>query len=148
MQNTLEMEPVYRWEFPIPADAIDSNGHVNNVQFVQWMQDVAIRHSDHTGGWTMAKQEGGTWFARSHQIEYLSQAFEQDQLVVLTWVVDVARARSKRRFRFFRATDKALLARAETEWVFVDATSGRPRSIPDSVRACYVAAGDEEFGLD
>jgi len=142
------MEPVFRWEFPIPADAIDRNGHVNNVQFVQWMQDVAIRHSAHTGGSRIAEAEGGTWFARSHHIEYLNQAFEHDHLVVLTWVMDVARARSKRRFRFFRATDKALLARAETEWVFVDAKTGRPRSIPQSVRACYVAVGDEEFGLD
>jgi acyl-CoA thioester hydrolase len=142
------MQRIYRWEFPIPSDAIDANGHVNNVRFVQWMQDVAIAHAASSGGSAAAEAAGGTWFARSHHIEYLKEAFEHDRIVVLTWIVDFARARSRRRFRFFRAADRALLARAETEWVFVDAATSRPRSIPESVIACFEAVGDEEIELD
>ena len=32
-------------ELVVPDTAIDANGHVNNVQYVQWMQDAAIAHS-------------------------------------------------------------------------------------------------------
>ena len=32
---------VYTRSFTIPADAIDENGHVNNVAYVRWMQDIA-----------------------------------------------------------------------------------------------------------
>jgi len=137
------MTQLYSWEFPIPPDAIDGNGHVNNVRFVQWMQDIAIAHSAHNGGTAAAQAAGGTWFARSHRIDYLGQAFEQDRLLVQTWVVDIQRARSRRRFRFLRAADSAVLAKAETEWVFVDSATGKPRSIPAEVIACFEPLGED-----
>jgi acyl-CoA thioester hydrolase len=137
------MQGLFSWEFRIPPDAIDGNGHVNNVRFVQWMQDIAIAHSADSGGTAAARSAGGTWFARSHRIDYLGQAFPEDRLVVQTWVVDVQRVRSRRRFRFLRAADRALLARAETEWAFVDASTGRPRAIPPEVIACYTPLGEE-----
>lgn len=141
------MERIFAWEFPIPPDAIDGNGHVNNVRFVQWMQDIAIAHAAHNGGTAAAQAAGGTWFARSHRIDYLAQAFQDDRLVVQTWVVDFQRARSRRRFRFLRAQDGAVLARAETEWVFVDAVTGRPRAIPAEVAVCFDPVGEEEPGF-
>ena len=140
------MERIFAWEFPSPPDAIDGNGHVNNVRFVQWMQDIAIAHAAHNGGTAAANAAGGTWFARSHHIDYLAQAFQDDRLLVQTWVVDFRRARSRRRFRFLRAADRAVLARAETEWVFVDAASGKPRAIPAEVAKCFDLVGEEEPG--
>lgn len=137
------MKGLFSWEFPIPIDAIDGNGHVNNVRFVQWMQDIAIAHAADTGGTAAARSLGGTWFARSHRIDYLGQAFPEDKLLVQTWVVDFQRARSRRRFRFLRAADGVVLARAETEWAFVDAASGRPRAIPPEVIACFTPLGEE-----
>jgi len=138
------MKTVFSWDFPIPPDAIDGNGHVNNVRFVQWMQDIAIAHAAHNGGTAAAQTSGGTWFVRSHHIDYLGQAFEHDRLEVRTWVVDFQRARSRRRFRFLRAADQTVLAQAETEWVFVDSTTGKPKAIPAEVAACFRAVGEEE----
>lgn len=137
------MKGLFSWDFPIPPDAIDGNGHVNNVRFVQWMQDIAIAHAAHSGGTAAAKSRGGTWFARSHRIDYLGQAFPEDRLLVQTWVVDFQRARSRRRFRFLRASDQAVLALAETEWAFVDSATGRPRAIPPEVIACFIPLGEE-----
>jgi len=34
--------------FTIPENVIDENGHVNNVAYVQWMQDAAVTR-DQTG---------------------------------------------------------------------------------------------------
>jgi acyl-CoA thioester hydrolase len=141
------MERLFTWDFPIPPDAIDGNGHVNNVRFVQWMQDIAIAHAAHNGATAAARALGGTWFARSHKIDYLAQAFPEDRLIVQTWVVDFQRARSRRRFRFLRAADHLVLARAETEWAYVDSATGRPRAIPPEVIACFDAVGEEDPGL-
>ena len=138
------MKRLFSWDFPIPPDAIDGNGHVNNVRFVQWMQDIAIAHASHNGATAAARECGGTWFVRSHHIDYLGQAFPQDSLIVQTWVVDFHRARSRRRFRFLRAADKATLARAETEWVFVESATGKPRAIPPEVSARFIAVGEED----
>jgi acyl-CoA thioester hydrolase len=141
------MERLFTWDIPIPPDAIDGNGHVNNVRFVQWMQDIAIAHAAHNGATAAAQALGGTWFARSHKIDYLAQAFPADRLIVQTWVVDFQRARSRRRFRFLRAADRAVLARAETEWAYVDSATGRPRAIPAEVIACFAAVGEEDPAL-
>ena len=43
------MPKIYSYRFTIPTEANDENGHVNNVAYVQWMQDVATMHSDAQG---------------------------------------------------------------------------------------------------
>ena len=136
---------IYRYEFTVPESAVDQNGHVNNVVYVQWMQDVAILHANATGGTRAMHAAGGTWVVHSHKVEYLSPAFADEEIVALTWVVNFRRVRSVRRHRFYRKSDNKLLARGETEWVFVDAESGRPRMIPDEVMRVFpLVAKDEE----
>ena len=125
--------PVFRHALVVREGALDENGHVNNVQYVQWMQDAAIRHSDSVGCSRVTKEEGATWVARSHAVEYLRPAFLGDRITVETWVCDHRRVRSLRKYRFVREADGEVLARGETDWVFVDTASGRPRQIPESV---------------
>lgn len=128
----------FRYRFTVPDSAIDDNDHVNNVVYIQWMQDVAMRHSDASGGTAAAKTVGCTWVVRSHAIEYLSPAFAGDTIEAVTWVETVRRVRSLRRYDFSRPSDGRLLARGETDWVFVDATNGRPRAVPKSVLSCFL----------
>lgn len=133
---------VFRNRFIVPESVLDRNGHVNNVVYVQWMQDVAIRHADSADGTRIVQALGATWVVRSHNIEYLVPAFAGDEVIALTWVVDFRRARSRRRYRFIREHDNAMLARGETEWVFVDAASGRPRTIPPEVARVFPLPAD------
>jgi acyl-CoA thioester hydrolase len=136
---------IFRHELTVPESAVDMNGHVNNVVYVQWMQDVAVLHSEATGGTRAMHTAGGTWVVHSHKIEYLSPAFAGEDLVALTWVVNFRRVRSIRRHKFFRKSDNMLLAKGETEWVFVDVESGRPRMIPDEVMQLFsLVAEDDE----
>src|SRR5438270_10283836 len=122
------------YEIAVPAAAIDGNGHVNNVEFVRWMQEAAVRHADEQGCTAATRQAGATWVARSHQIEYLRPAFAADRITVRTWVADFRRAFSLRKYEFRRSGgDMALLAKGQTDWVFVDTQSGRPRSIPPAI---------------
>lgn len=131
-------EAVHRHTIVVHRDALDENGHVNNVQYVQWMQDVAIRHADRAGCSRLTKEDGATWVARSHAIEYLRPAFLNDRIAVLTWVSNWRKVRSLRKYRFVRESDGALLARGETDWVYVDVASGRPRQIPAVVANVFV----------
>ena len=39
----------FEYIFLIGQVDIDSNKHLNNVIYVQWMQDIAVMHSDHLG---------------------------------------------------------------------------------------------------
>lgn len=136
MMNTTS-DPIFRYEFDVPAAAVDANGHVNNVFYVQWMQDVAVAHFESLGGTAPMRALGATWVVHSHNIEYLSPAFAGERLQVRTWVADIRRVRSRRRYHFVRLSDEKLLVRGETEWVFVDAASGRPLAIPVEVTKLF-----------
>ena len=113
-------------------DAIDENGHVNNVAYVQWMQDIAVAHYASIGG-IEAQGKEATWVVREHRIEYLLPAFAGEELEVKTWVENIRRVRSLRKYEFMRKSDGRVLVRGETDWVFVDARSGRPIAIPEAV---------------
>lgn len=128
---------IYRHEFTVLPASVDENGHVNNVEYVKWMQDVAVMHSDSVGCTAATKEAGATWVARSHRIEYLRPAFAGDQVVALTWVCNFRKVRSSRRYKFFRSIDDTVLAEGETDWVFVDVKTGRPRSVPESVSSLF-----------
>ena len=143
MTNSLT-QPVYTYTLAVPQEAIDENGHVNNVHYVQWMQDAAVRHYEFIGGVPPMQALGATWVVRSHHIEYLAPAFAADEIEVRTWVVNVRRVRSLRRYEFFRKSDGRLLSRGETDWVFVDAISGRPLAIPGEVARLFTLLSENE----
>jgi acyl-CoA thioester hydrolase len=134
---------VYSYTFPIPPAAIDDNGHVNNVHYVQWMQDLAVRHYESIGGVTPTQALGATWVVRSHTIEYLRPAFAGQEIEARTWVVNLHRVRSLRRYEFIRRQDGKLLVRGATEWVFVDIKTGYPMPIPENIAALLPLLPDE-----
>jgi len=138
-----EMSAVYRHEFIVPPASVDENGHVNNVEYVKWMQEVAVMHSDSVGCTQATREAGAAWVARSHRIEYLRPAFAGDHLAVLTWITDFRRVRSRRKYQFVRTTDNAMIAEGETDWVFVDAKTGRPQSVPESVSSAFELISSE-----
>ena len=138
-----QLEPIYTYEFTIPEEAVDENGHVNNVIYVKWMQDAAVRHYEAMGGRQITIDIGATWVVRSHKVEYLRPAFAGERIKVETWVANMRRVRSLRRYRFLRAADEQVLVRGETDWVFVDANSGAPRAVPTEVTELFTLLPDE-----
>ena len=132
----------HEYEFAVPTAAIDANGHVNNVEFVRWMQEAAVAHADAAGCTAATRDAGATWVVRSHHVEYLRPAVAGDRVRVITWVANVRRAFSLRRYEFRRAGDGTVLARGETNWVFVDSETGRPRSIPPPAMTGFELASE------
>jgi acyl-CoA thioesterase FadM len=52
---------------------------VNNVTYLQWMQDAAMRHFEALGGTPHMLQLGATWVVSSHLIAYLGPAFAGEE---------------------------------------------------------------------
>ncbi|HEX2698239.1 MAG TPA: acyl-CoA thioesterase [Anaerolineales bacterium] len=123
---------IYTKNFVIPESAIDENGHVNNVVYVQWMQDIAVEHYSTIGG-VFAQGTDSTWVVHEHKIEYLLPAFAGEEIEIKTWIESIRRVRSTRKYEFVRISDGKVLVKGETDWVFVDAKTGAPRVIPDEV---------------
>ncbi len=138
------MRGLFVQEIVVPTTAIDFNGHLNNLTYLQWMQDVATAHSA-AQGWDLARYRatGSSWVIRSHTVEYLRPAFAAETLLLLTWITGFAEQQSLRKYLYLRGTDRKVVARAETMWVYVDARQGRPAPIPDAFRAAFDVIPDE-----
>jgi acyl-CoA thioester hydrolase len=107
--------------------------------FIGWMQSAAVAHSA-AQGWPAARYSalGQGWVVRSHAIEYLLPAYAGDHVEVETWVATMKKVTSLRRYRIVCKPDGALLATAETNWAFLDLSSGRPTRIPPEVGGAFV----------
>ena len=138
------MPALFRHRLTVSASAIDGQGHVNNLAYLQWMQDAAVAHSAAQGWNTLRYREiGSAWVVRSHWIKYLQPAFEGEKLVVATWVASFGKVRSLRKYRVFRENDRAVLASAETDWAFIGLEHRVPRRIPDVLIASFEVLDDE-----
>lgn len=119
----------------VPQSAIDDYGHVNNVIYLQWMQDAAIRHPESIVEYQLPENRG--WFAREHRIEYLTPAFVGHEIEVRTWIADYKRVRAIRKYEFFRKADDRVITKGETPWIFVELTTGKPITIPLEIQALF-----------
>lgn len=112
----------------VPAD-IDAMGHVNNVVYVRWVQEVAAAHWSHSA--SDALQARYAWVVLRHEIDYKNPAFLDDLITGLTWVGDYSGARFDRFVKLI--TNNKVLAEAKTTWCLLDATSLRPIRIPEEI---------------
>ena len=120
-----------------PED-IDELGHVSNIAYVRWVQDVATQHSSAVGLDFQAYQRlGGVFVVRRHEIDYLVPALVHDEIELLTHVESWKGAASERKTRIVRLRDGVLLARATTRWAYVSLTTGRPSRIPETIQHAF-----------
>jgi acyl-CoA thioester hydrolase len=96
-------------------------------------------------GWPMSRylSLGAGWVVRSHFIEYLRPAFAGEPLAVHTWVPRFDQRSTPRKYVFLRESDQQMLAQAETQWVFVDLTTGRRRPLSPELLSAFDAVADE-----
>jgi acyl-CoA thioester hydrolase len=135
------MTRCFEFRHRVGPEEIDPLGHVNNVAYVDWMQQAAMAHSAALG-WPgdRYRRSGAGWVVRSHAIEYLRSAIDGDEILVQTWVATMRKATSLRKYRIVRSGDGELLAEAETLWAFVNFATGQPMRIPREIAAAYPPA--------
>ncbi|MBD3672484.1 MAG: acyl-CoA thioesterase [Planctomycetaceae bacterium] len=128
------MTALYEFPYLVTTTDIDDMGHANNVSYIRWMQDAAVAHSRECGWFSARYREiDAAWVARTHFIEYLQPAYEGDEIVVLTWVSDLKKITSRRKYKMIRPSDDTVLATAETNWAFISLSKQQPKRIPTEV---------------
>ena len=132
---------IFTYTIIVPQSVIDGYGHVNNVVYLQWMQDAAIRHPESIVEYRLPENRG--WFARESRIEYLAPAFVGDEIEVRTWIAEYKRVRAIRKYEFFRKADGKVITKGETLFVFVELTTGRPIPIPLEMQALFPLLPDQ-----
>ena len=142
------MSEVHRKRITVGVDSIDAHGHVNNQEYLRWMQELAIEHSTALG-WPFERYlaSGASWYVKSHFIDYLRPAQLGDTLLACTWVSAMDERSSPRHTLFLRESDRQIVARAETLWIYVSLKTGRPLRIADDVRAAFPLVASEAAAL-
>ncbi|MDA1212898.1 MAG: acyl-CoA thioesterase [Planctomycetota bacterium] len=139
------MPAIFEYLHTVVPTEIDEQGHVNNLEFIRWMQTAALGHSA-AQGWPgeryRDRNEG--FVARSHSIEYLQSAYVGDEIIVLTWIADFARVTSRRKYKIKRLRDDVTLAKAETNWAYISLTKRLPTRIPQELSNDFIIVPVEE----
>jgi acyl-CoA thioester hydrolase len=119
--------------FKVLPEDIDEQGHVNNVAYVRWIQDVAVAH------WlavtTGEIREKYTWMLTRHEIDYKKQTFENEEVTVTTWVGAPTRVSWERFTEIRRGAD--LLVKARSVWCLFDRKTRRPARIGEDLKKWF-----------
>jgi len=120
----------------------DAYGHVNNSNYVRYMQEAAFDASAAAGyGDEAYDRLGLIWLIRDTEVEYLQPLRYGDTAEVTTWVEDFRRVRSRRAYEIRRQGEEDVLARGSTDWVLLDRESLRPVSIPEEMKQAFFPEG-------
>ena len=127
----------YTKTFRVEESMIDRNHHLNNVVCVEWIQDIAVEHSEVTGGTKKMEELGCGWMIRTQHVEYKAQAFLNDEIVGTTWVPEYSKISTNRYSKFVRKSDGKEIFSAVTTWVLVDLNRWRPIAIPEEIKSFF-----------
>ncbi len=123
---------------------IDAYDHVNNVVFLQYLEDarVQLTFAELPGGGTFQDLVGKDLFTLvgRHEIEYLAPiSFRPTPIFVNIWVTNIGGSSFDFGYTVTESDATVLYAQAATSMVLVSRTTGRPVRLSDAQRTALEA---------
>lgn len=119
----------FKHSFFVCKNDIDALNHVNNVVYLQWVNDIS---EVHWGKLTNEELDNKYfWVAIRHEIDYVNEAFLDDEITVYTWVAESKGVRSVRNVHIYKG--ELLLAKAKSTWCLMGASTHKPTRIREDV---------------
>lgn len=119
----------------VQADDLDELKHVNNVRYVQWIQDISREH------WLAKAPESMRlrviWVVMHHDITYKNSAQLGDRIEVRTYIEKSRGATSVRVVEMHDAASGSLLVRSSTEWCLLNKNSLKPMRISQEIKQLF-----------
>jgi acyl-CoA thioester hydrolase len=119
---------------PVPDD-IDANGHVNNVVYVRWIQDMATSHWN--ARQPAEEQAKWAWIVLRHEIDYRRALMPGETATARTWVAETPEGPRFDRFVRIDGPDGAMCAQARTVWCMIEQATGRPKRVTPEIVARF-----------
>ena len=120
------------------ASEIDELGHVNNAEYVRWIQDAATAHWFVVAPDEMIRDY--VWVCLRHEIDYREPVLEAETVEIRTWLGACRGPRFDRYVDIRKPGAKKGSVRCKTTWVLLDAHTRRPVKVSDTILSV--------FGLD
>lgn len=126
---------VYEYTKVVTNEDIDTLNHVNNVRYVDWVNEAAKLH------WNLVApkrlKDHYYWVVLRHQIDYKGPAFLNDALLIKTFVRKTEGVKSFRVIEMYNQETNKLLLQAETIWCMVDSKTHRPSRISEDIISLF-----------
>jgi len=119
----------------VSKDDLDELKHVNNVRYVQWIQDIAKEHWQTYAPKVM--QESVVWVVMNHNITYKAAAVLHDQIKISTFIKNNKGAACTRVVEMHNTKANQLLLYSETKWCLLNATNFRPVRISKEIEKLF-----------
>ena len=120
---------IFTYTHIVVKNELDTLDHVNNVVYVQWIQDVSTKHwNDLTKN---CPDLNFVWVVTRHEIDYKGQAVLGDEITFKTWVGETKGVTSVRHVEIYKGA--ILLAKAATIWCMLHAKTLKPARITESI---------------
>ena len=125
----------YSKSIVVGPEHLDDLNHVNNVVYLQWVQDIAKEH------WFSLAEEPFTdehfWVVVRHELDYKKQAFLGDDITVTTYVDSFKGPFSIRCVEFSRKNE--LLVKTRSNWCLIDRVTEKPKRVPEDVAKVFIS---------
>ena len=134
-------------ELNVPGNATTSEEipHVNNAEYVRWIDRTAELATDAAGltrEILLASQR--MWFVARHEINYRGESFVGDDLLIATWISDYSRTTAVRQTVVYRPADGKRILDATTRWAYVNLETRRPVRMEQDVIDRFPVASPED----
>lgn len=122
------MKQIHIKEILITKEHLDQMNHVNNVQYVHWVEEMAKEH------WDILRHNTNYvddfWFLADHHIQYKKQVYEGDILTVKTYSQKPDGIRQPRKVEFYKNDE--LMVDSKTLWVLIDKDTQKIKRIENN----------------
>lgn len=128
---------IFIQRFSVDAADIDELGHVNNIVYLRYAQDIAIAHWRSRATPEMLAQY--VWVVMRHEVDYRAQLTLGDEVEVRTFVDDAARGPAWARFvDIYKAGSDKPAAQLKSNWCLLDAQTRRIKRVPAELVARFL----------
>jgi acyl-CoA thioester hydrolase len=117
----------------VTPEDIDELNHVNNVIYLQWVQDLAHEHWVSRATPDLLKFK---WVALNHFIEYKRPAFIGDIILGKTFIGKTEGVRCDRFAEFYK--DDQLIVKARSQWCMVEEATLKPVRVPHGMYELFL----------
>lgn len=125
----------YTTELKVKSEHIDDLNHVNNIQYIIWVQDIAKMHWEKAT--TKLIFDSYFWILIEHHIGYKKPAFLNDLVLVKTFIKKNSGVTSVRVVEFYNKETEVLLAKSETTWCLFNKYTKKPNRITEELTNCF-----------
>lgn len=129
---------MFTQRFPVDAADIDELGHVNNIVYLRYAQEIAIAHWRARASAEML--DAYVWMVTRHEVDYRAQLALGDEVEVRTHVDEAPRGAIWARFvDIYKAGAMKPCAQIVSNWALLDSATRRVKRVPAEIVARFLA---------